>query len=282
VGKPPFTAETHGLLLVEIIQGPRLELSAVTPRTPPDVSALVQRSMAKERELRFAHAGEFADAVEKALARLGHRSMLSTRSGAEDFYRLLDGQRNVELPQASSTTGAVSMPTPSPSAQTPGGTTPQSQAISGLAERLSVPGVSKSPLPAALALLVAAVLVVGAMIAITRFISAPSASEPASSVAAQTAAASMSPLAPSRPDPVALPALAPPPAPVPSASVARPAGVAKLAGAAKPAGAARSPVSPVDRPQPKPSASATAKPKPVASPTPSARPVHHGVTSSGL
>ena len=261
LGQPPFRAETHGLLLVEIIQGPRPELSGVLPRIPPDVSALVQRAMARDRDTRFAHAGEFADAVEQAILRLGHKSMLSTRSGATDFNRLLEGHANRELPQTSSTTGAVAMPASSPSAPALQGARAQSAAVSELGEPLSVAGVPKSRLSPLIFVLAALGVITAGLIAITRFTS--SSGEPASSAAAEIAAASVTPPAVSQSPPV-IPTLAAPAAPTPSASSPAPSPVAVQGSNTK-----RGP-------------SAKAKPKLAPSASPGAAPVHHGVTSSGL
>ena len=56
VGRPPFLAETYGLLLVEIIQGERPHLASLLPDVPKCVADLVGRAIARDRGARFAEA----------------------------------------------------------------------------------------------------------------------------------------------------------------------------------------------------------------------------------
>jgi serine/threonine-protein kinase len=109
VGKPPFLADTYGLLIVQIIQGPRPLLSEALPGTPKAVCDIVARAMAGDRSQRYADAGELAEALEAALGSIGHRSLLAARSGDKQFFALLEGKEPAPRPH-SSTTAAVEVP----------------------------------------------------------------------------------------------------------------------------------------------------------------------------
>lgn len=115
VGKPPFLAETYGLLMVQIIQEARPRLADAAPGTPASVCDIVQRAMSKERGQRYAEAGELADALERVMAELGHRPLLSERSGDAQFFALLAGKPLPVGPRPrSSTTGAMEVPRSTP------------------------------------------------------------------------------------------------------------------------------------------------------------------------
>lgn len=255
VGKPPFQSDTYGLLLVEIIQGERPELSKVLQGVPPHVAALVGRAMARNRDERFANAGEMAQAIEDSLGKLGHVPVLSARDGAERFFSLVGDRKASLAREGTTTTAALEVPTPGPeaprAAQAKSAERPrEAPAPASLPVTTSAIPKRRSALPA---LLGVGALAVGAVVvfALTRK------SEPAPTPASEPAPNQLPALA-TTPAQVAEPNVAPvvsgePPAPPASASTSK-----------KPIGPA---------PATKPSADAKTK---------SPSPVHHGVTSSGL
>ncbi len=109
VGKPPFLADTYGLLIVQIIQGPRPRLEEALPGAPQAVCDIVDRAMSGDRNRRYGDAGELAEALEGVLTSMGHRSLLGTRSGDKQFFALLEGKTPAPRPR-STTTAAVEVP----------------------------------------------------------------------------------------------------------------------------------------------------------------------------
>ena len=257
VGRPPFLAETYGLLLVEIIQGERPHLASLLPDVPKCVADLVGRAIARDRGARFAEAGVMADAIEHALAEIGHVSLLGGRRGAEAFVALLGADRRTHTdPIATSTTAAMELPPHGTSAQ-PAATSPSAPQPSELQPQaaLAIPK-RRSALPLIVGLGVVVVAGLGAAIALSRPESTPAAPESSEAVSATLAAP------PVAEPPTVAPALASE-APQPAASSA-----------------------PLPTPPPAPAPKAKPKPvagkPPVAKPDPSSGAVHHGVTSSGL
>jgi len=261
VGRAPFTADTYGLLLVEIIQGERPQLSSVLPSVPPAVSRLVSKAIARDRAERFADANEMSEAVERVLREVGHQPVLSGRDGAENFFGLVtgDGARGAE--QGTRTTAALEVSLPERRsddamvpAKTDGTLTP------------AVP-LQRSRLPMLVVVaIVSAGAIGGALYAWAP--RPPAATEEAESPPAESVTSESVPAATSAP--VVEPAL---PSAEPSASPS----------AAPSASVAPHPVARPTRSQPatkKPDQSGlgSAKPKPSAT----SAPVHHGVTSSGL
>ncbi|MCC6903780.1 MAG: protein kinase [Polyangiaceae bacterium] len=254
-GRAPFVAETYGLLMVEIIQGERPHLGSVLPGIPASVEALMQRAIARDRNQRFSAAGAMADAIEGALAEIGHVTVLGARTGASDFMALLGAPAAGQRAEATSTTAAMELPKAAtvaqPAATGPASPTPQTASEVVVPSRRSV-----VPLIAGLGVLV--IGGVGIAIALSRSSNEPAAPEPSHAPAGTGALV----LAPERPTVApALPSEAP--APAPSLSAPSPA-PSESAPVAKP------------RPKPTPKAPGTAKP------APSSGVVHHGVTSSGL
>lgn len=274
VGRPPFIADTYGLLLVEIIQGERPDLAGVLAGVPPDVAALVGRAIARDRNLRQRDAGVLAKELEAALERLGHAAVLSTRDGAERFFALLGGDGASRALEGTTTTAALEVPTPAPEAPAPAQSAQQDPATAPLRPLEQTPPVSRvpgqrSPLPLVGAV-AGVVLLAGAGVFFAMRASpeqgAPSA-EPAQPARADSAGAT----APASPEPSVAPLL--------SAQAPQPS-VAPLLSAQAPQPSAGAP-----EPPPKKPAVVAAKPRPPEAqpkPKPTAPPVHHGVTSSGL
>lgn len=265
VGRPPFIADTYGLLLVEIIQGQRPELASVLAGVPPDVAELVGRAIARDRNLRQPNAGALAHELEQALERLGHSPLLPTRQGAARFFALVGGDGAARAQEGTTTTAAIEVPAPHPE-PTPSAAAAQSAQRVESAAPLPrdpthavsrVPG-QRSPLPAVAVAL--ALLVAGGAGAYFAMRPGPDAGVPAAEPSGPAAAAGQSAAAePSRPSVAPLVSAE---APAPSASAAPPStSVAKLP--------------PKVVPKPKP-------PETSPKPKPSAQPLHHGVTSSGL
>lgn len=260
VGRPPFIADTYGLLLVEIIQGDRPNLGSVLAGVPPDVAELVGRAIARDRNLRQRDAGVLAKELEAALERLGHSPVLSTRDGAERFFALVGGEGASRAFEGTTTTAALELPTPAPEAPAPAQSAQQDPPTAPLRPLDQAPPVSRvpgqrSPLPLA-GVVAGVVLLAGAGVFFAMRSSpeqgAPSAEPagPATAGAVATATAS--------PEPSVAPLLSAQ-APPPSAGVVEPP-------PKKPAVVAAKPRPPEAQPKPKPTAP----------------PVHHGVTSSGL
>jgi WD40 repeat protein/serine/threonine protein kinase len=62
-GRPPFDGPTAGLIIQQVLHGKPLRLSAITPDCPPELEALVERAMAKEKAERLKSAADFAEEV---------------------------------------------------------------------------------------------------------------------------------------------------------------------------------------------------------------------------
>ena len=267
-GRAPFTAETYGLLLVEIIQGERPRLSDVLPAVPPSVARVVDRAIARDRSARFANAGELAAALDEEIVKLGHVPSLAARTGADAFFATIGAGGPETDARATSTTAAVEVPSQD-------GRTRVAAAQSGV-PRTPPPAAIPTPNPSSAAvpkksLVVPVVLGLGGLTAVVAIVAvvamnknvAPSAAsaEPGTENSA-TAAPPIAPLM-SAPEPT--------PSATPSGVVPDSSAAPKLAIEAKPAGRPKSPQSPTAPKEPK-----------VAKPGASAPDVHHGVTSSGL
>jgi hypothetical protein len=262
VGRAPFTADTYGLLLVEIIQGERPALSSVLPSVPPAVSRLVSKAIARDRSERFADGNDMAAAVERVLGEVGHEVVLSGRDGADRFFDLVSGKGARSAEQGTRTTAALEIPLAtgrSDDAMVPAKTD------GTLAP--TVP-LQRSRLPMLLVVaLAAAAAVGGALYAFGP--RSPAAMEGAEPTPTDSALPESAPGAATS-APVVEPAL---PSAEPSASTS----------VSPSASAAPTPVVQAKRPpattkKPDKSGLGTAKPKPSAT----SAPVHHGVTSSGL
>jgi serine/threonine protein kinase len=64
-GRRPFTAPNYNALLVQILSGSPRPLREIRPALPPGFSTIVEKSLEKNRELRFQSAGEFLEALAK-------------------------------------------------------------------------------------------------------------------------------------------------------------------------------------------------------------------------
>ena len=282
VGRPPFTADTYGLLLVEIIQGERPELSQVLPAVPPDVAAVVRRALARDRNQRFENAGAVATALEASLSALGHVPMLSTRDGAEQFFALVGEDTGATVQEGTTTTAALEVPsqirgvepTPAVAAQSEQREPAILPAAALEAAPLSrIPG-TRSPLPA-IAGVIALVLVAGGGVFVATRASSngePALAEPGASAPSvgldPGAGLPTAPSGPREPDVAPVVSSETPAASVASTPVA-PAPPPKQVGVA-------TKVKPGTKPaETKP---AETKLKPGTKPDP----VHHGVTNSGL
>jgi serine/threonine protein kinase len=267
-GLPPFQADTYGLLLVEIIQGERRSLDSVLPTVPPSVAALVSKAIARDRTQRFADAGEMATALEDQLHELGHQRELSGRTGADDFMKKLGGPERQRAETASSTTAAVSVPSPAVPAKSAHFEEPALPA-QPLDTSVSLPleGSSRSGL-GIVAAAVAVVFIVGGVFYFRSRPTTPPVAEETSPTppAAATAENTANPTALQPIEPEVTPTASQAPSATPPARVAAPVVIAKKKPVVAPAG---------EKPKDDPGKSPTGgKEKPP--------PVHHGVTSSGL
>jgi eukaryotic-like serine/threonine-protein kinase len=89
VGKPPYVAQTFNTLIIEIVTAGRPLLRDAMPEAPASIEALLAKAFAREREARFANAGELAGAIEQELADLGITQTLDQRTTAELFFSKL-------------------------------------------------------------------------------------------------------------------------------------------------------------------------------------------------
>ncbi|MBZ0137174.1 MAG: protein kinase [Planctomycetes bacterium] len=62
-GRPPYQGPVAGLIIQQVLNAKPLRLSAVAPDCPPELEALVERAMAKEKRDRLAGAREMADEI---------------------------------------------------------------------------------------------------------------------------------------------------------------------------------------------------------------------------
>jgi WD40 repeat protein/serine/threonine protein kinase len=62
-GRPPFDGPMAGLIIQQVLHSKPLRMSAVAPEVPPELEALVERAMAKDKTERLASAREFASEV---------------------------------------------------------------------------------------------------------------------------------------------------------------------------------------------------------------------------
>ncbi|MCU0235111.1 MAG: serine/threonine protein kinase, partial [Thermoanaerobaculales bacterium] len=87
-GKAPFTGDSPLALLRQIIEVEPPDLGELQPGVDPELRTLVQRMMAKDRDLRIASCAELVDALERFLAARGavgslvERLAAATASGA--------------------------------------------------------------------------------------------------------------------------------------------------------------------------------------------------------
>lgn len=65
-GQLPFTADTPVALLLQHMQATPPSLTAVSPHLPPDLELVLMQALAKEPENRYATAGQFAAALQRA------------------------------------------------------------------------------------------------------------------------------------------------------------------------------------------------------------------------
>ncbi|MCB9933386.1 MAG: protein kinase [Planctomycetes bacterium] len=62
-GRPPFDGPVAGLIIQQVLHAKPLRLSAIAPDCPPELEALVERAMAKEKSARVRTADELAEEV---------------------------------------------------------------------------------------------------------------------------------------------------------------------------------------------------------------------------
>lgn len=62
-GRPPYQGPVAGLIIQQVLHAKPLRLSAVAPDCPPELEALVERSMAKEKSERLSSARELASEI---------------------------------------------------------------------------------------------------------------------------------------------------------------------------------------------------------------------------
>jgi eukaryotic-like serine/threonine-protein kinase len=268
-GAAPFTADTYGLLLVEIIQGERPHLAQVLSSVPSGVALLVDRAIAKRRDERFADSSEVAEALEHEIHTLGFVQVLGTRTGAEAFFETVGSRAAGEAARATSTTAALEVPSRSDGEVVVARS--EQRLVSGSEPRAPVAAAPLHASPAKKRGILLALALLGGGLAIGAAVVVGvgrSGAGPAASAAPELASAAL-PATRIAPEPSVLPSLGEPdPAVSPTASVSAPASSASPPLAVK--------TRPTPRPPPRPPAAPPAKP------AKSADAVHHGVTSSGL
>jgi serine/threonine-protein kinase len=126
----PFAATTVGELVVKIATRTPRPLIELRPNIPPEIAALVERAMAKDREQRFADAAEMLEAV-KALPPLPEEFttavVASARTSSDTQYR---PSQEGGLPPPSSSISSLSGPGPLASGVGSGGKPSVSVALS--------------------------------------------------------------------------------------------------------------------------------------------------------
>jgi serine/threonine-protein kinase len=85
VGKPPFDLDDVRTLLLTVLSDQRPRLLDARPDAPPGVAAFVSRAFARDRDRRYANAGEALAVLEEELAKLGPGPGLESRAWVEPF-----------------------------------------------------------------------------------------------------------------------------------------------------------------------------------------------------
>lgn len=71
-GHPPFDAESVMTLMMMHLNDPVPDLSRIRPEVPPELKAVIEKSLAKQRKDRFATAYEMANALKRVLDNLAY------------------------------------------------------------------------------------------------------------------------------------------------------------------------------------------------------------------
>lgn len=82
-GRPPFEADSAMTLMMMHLNDPLPDLAALRPDTPPELIAIVERALAKDRGDRFSSADEFSQALQALLPRLASLDPAGTASGVQ-------------------------------------------------------------------------------------------------------------------------------------------------------------------------------------------------------
>jgi serine/threonine-protein kinase len=84
-GRPPFEADSAMTLMMMHLNDPLPDLASLRPGTPPELVAIVERALAKDRTDRFSSADEFAQALQALLPRLASLDPAGTSSGVSSM-----------------------------------------------------------------------------------------------------------------------------------------------------------------------------------------------------
>ncbi|MBX3458646.1 MAG: protein kinase [Planctomycetes bacterium] len=106
-GRPPFEAPVAALIIQQVVHSKPLRLSAIAPDVPPELNALVERAMAKEKSERLKSAREFASEIKafrdgrtissysystrELVARWVHRNKKGVIAAMAVFWLLISG-----------------------------------------------------------------------------------------------------------------------------------------------------------------------------------------------
>lgn len=84
-GRPPFEADSAMTLMMMHLNDPLPDLASLRPGTPPELVAIVERALAKDRTDRFSSADEFAQALQALLPGLASLDPAGTSSGVSSM-----------------------------------------------------------------------------------------------------------------------------------------------------------------------------------------------------
>ena len=76
-GRDPFAAEDLNATLDKVLKAPAPKITDAAPEVPPDVVAIVERCLQKDRDRRYASTGELIAALSEALGEISMVSMVS-------------------------------------------------------------------------------------------------------------------------------------------------------------------------------------------------------------
>jgi serine/threonine protein kinase len=82
-GRPPFKADSAMTLMMMHLNDPLPDLTSERPGAPPELAAVIERALAKERSDRFVSAEEFAEALQALLPLLAGLEPASPSSGVQ-------------------------------------------------------------------------------------------------------------------------------------------------------------------------------------------------------
>lgn len=106
-GRVPFKADTPLAVIMKHVNEPLPIPSKIKPDIHPAIEKVILKALAKEREDRFATAGEFAAAWKSALAQAMAAPVSTMRTSMEQYAQAHPAQANAALAQAPSASAPV-------------------------------------------------------------------------------------------------------------------------------------------------------------------------------